>query len=253
MKKLLCVTIALLCTATMQAQEEEKDVTKFLGIPVDGYKPAMIEKLKAKGFTPAIAGKDVLEGEFNGTDVLLLINTNNYKVCGITLIDKYILDESAIKIRFNRLCEQFENNPKYIPNTEPDKEQTIPDDEHLSYEMGVNNKRYAAFYSQLPDSVTKEQALGYLTGPIGEVSPEKMLERASILRKCYMAAQNKRVGFMLKNLLENIASICFTRMNIIKPTAKICNNSLTENTPGRHVRNRIAARCFISSKITENL
>ena len=49
MKKLLCVTIALLCTATMQAQEEEKDVTKFLGIPVDGYKPAMIEKLKAKG------------------------------------------------------------------------------------------------------------------------------------------------------------------------------------------------------------
>ena len=41
MKKLLCVTIALLCTATMQAQEEEKDVTKFLGIPVDGYKPAM--------------------------------------------------------------------------------------------------------------------------------------------------------------------------------------------------------------------
>ena len=50
MKKLLCVTIALLCTATMQAQEEEKDVTKFLGIPVDGYKPAMIEKLKAKGF-----------------------------------------------------------------------------------------------------------------------------------------------------------------------------------------------------------
>lgn len=92
MKKLLCVTIALLYAAAMQAQEEEKDVTKFLGIPVDGYKPAMIEKLKAKGFTPAIAGKDVLEGEFNGTDVLLLINTNNYKVCGITLIDKYILD-----------------------------------------------------------------------------------------------------------------------------------------------------------------
>ena len=254
MKKLLCVTIALLYAAAMQAQEEEKDVTKFLGIPVDGYKPAMIEKLKAKGFTPAIAGKDVLEGEFNGTDVLLLINTNNYKVCGITLIDKYILDESAIKIRFNRLCEQFENNPKYIPNTEPDKEQTIPDDEHLSYEMGVNNKRYAAFYSQLPDSVTKEQALGYLTGPIGEVSPEKMLERASILRKCIWQLKINVLGLCsLKNLLENIASICFTRMNIIKPTAKICNNSQTENTSGRHVRNRMAARCFISSKITENL
>ena len=50
MKKLLCAIITLLCAATMQAQEEEKDVTKILGIPVDGYKPAMIEKLKAKGF-----------------------------------------------------------------------------------------------------------------------------------------------------------------------------------------------------------
>lgn len=215
MKKLLCVTIALLCTATMQAQEEEKDVTKFLGIPVDGYKPAMIEKLKAKGFTPAIAGKDVLEGEFNGTDVLLLINTNNYKVCGITLIDKYILDESAIKIRFNRLCEQFENNPKYIPNTEPDKEQTIPDDEHLSYEMAVNNKGYAAFYSQVPDSVTKEQALGYLTGPIedmtgpiGELSPEKVVEHYSNLQKCAMAFENKTVGFMIHEESAGKYRIC---------------------------------------------
>lgn len=197
MKKLLCAIIALLYAATMQAQEEEKDVTKFLGIPVDGYKPAMIEKLKAKGFTPVLAGEDLLEGEFNGTDVYVNIMTNNLKVWQIMLRDKYTLDESTIKIRFNRLCEQFENNPKYIPRTKPNKEQTIPDDEHLSYEMAVNNKGYAAFYSQVPDSVTKEQALGYLTGPIEEVSPEKMLERASILRKCYMAAQNKRVGFML--------------------------------------------------------
>ena len=208
MKKFLCAIIALLCAATMQAQEEEKDVTKFLGIPVDGYKPAMIEKLKAKGFTSTTWDKNVLEGEFNGTDVLLSIATNNYKVCGITLIDKYTLDESAIKIRFNRLCEQFENNPKYIPHTRPDKEQTIPDDEHLSYEMTVNGKRYAAFYSQLPDSVTKEQALGYLTGPIGEVSPEKMLEHASILTKCYMAFENKRVGFMLSEESAGKYRIC---------------------------------------------
>ena len=70
MKKLLCVTIALLCTAVLQAQEEEKDVTKFLGIPVDGYKPAMIEKLKAKGFTRSTWDKDALEGEFNGTQCI---------------------------------------------------------------------------------------------------------------------------------------------------------------------------------------
>lgn len=207
MKKLLCVTIALLCTATMQAQEEEKDVTKFLGIPVDGYKPAMIEKLKAKGFR-SIPNADLLEGEFNGTDVLLSIVTNNNKVWRIMLTDKnFTRNVTDIKIRFNQLCKQFENNPKYIRankfdsivlgRPELEEEPTIPDNEDLSFEITLKDKRYEAAYYQLPDSVTKEQALGYLTGPIGEVSPEKMLERASILRKCYMAAQNKRVGFML--------------------------------------------------------
>ena len=62
MKKLLCAAIALLFAAAMQAQEEEKDITKFLGIPVEGNKPAMIKKLKAKGFTRSIWDKDVLEG-----------------------------------------------------------------------------------------------------------------------------------------------------------------------------------------------
>ena len=147
MKKLLCVTIALLCTATMQAQEEEKDVTKFLGIQVDGYKPAMIEKLKAKGFTSTTWDKDVLEGEFNGTEVLVSVWTNNNKVYRIYLIDKYKLNETDIKIRFNNLCRQFGNNPKYMPIT--DKELTIPDDEDISYEMTVKNKSYDARFYQI--------------------------------------------------------------------------------------------------------
>lgn len=195
MKKLLCAIITLLCAATMQAQEEEKDVTKFLGIPVDGYKPAMIEKLKAKGFTPTIADKDVLEGEFNGTEVLIFVVTDNNKVWRIMLADKNTTDsETSIKIRFNRLCEQFENNPKYISGT--DKEQTIPDDEHLSYEITVNDKRYEAVYFQLPDSVTKEQVLGSPKGPIGEESLEKILEHTTILKKC-LGASNKSVWFMI--------------------------------------------------------
>ena len=73
MKRFLCAAIALVCAVTLQAQEEEKDVTKFLGIPVDGYKPAMIEKLKAKGFTPTSEDKEILEGEFNGTDVYVFV------------------------------------------------------------------------------------------------------------------------------------------------------------------------------------
>ncbi|MBV4293628.1 hypothetical protein [Alistipes shahii] len=150
MKKLLCVTIALLCTATMQAQDEKAGVTKFLGIPVDGYKPAMIEKLKAKGFTPSIADKDVLEGEFNGVDVHVYIATNNNKVWRIMLADQNTCGETDIKIRFNRLCRQFENNPRYTSMTD---EQIIPDDEDISYEITVNDKRYEAGFYQTPDSI----------------------------------------------------------------------------------------------------
>ncbi len=190
MKKLLCVTIALLCTATMQAQDEKAGVTKFLGIPVDGYKPAMIEKLKAKGFTPSIAGKDVLEGEFNGVDVHVYIATNNNKVWRIMLADQNTCGETDIKIRFNRLCRQFENNPRYTSMTD---EQIIPDDEDISYEITVNDKRYEAGFYQTPDSIaiyneSKKSLLSKYTqeqldNPTEEISPENS-ERRPIIRKC---------------------------------------------------------------------
>lgn len=146
MKKLLCVAIALVCAATLQAQEEEKDVTKFLGIPVDGYKPAMIEKLKAKGFR-SIPNTDMLEGEFNGTDVYVYVGTNNNKVYRIMVADKNNRGETDIKIRFNKLCRQFENNPRYRSFSE---DQTIPEDEDISYEMSVHDKRYEASFYQKP-------------------------------------------------------------------------------------------------------
>lgn len=147
MKKFLCVAIAFVCTTALQAQETEKDVTEFLGIPVDGYKPAMIEKLKAKGFTSTTWDKDVLEGEFNGTDVHVYVVTNNNKVYRIMLADKAPRGETDIRIRFNLLCRQFENNPRYTSLSE---DQTIPEDEDFAYEMAVHNKRYEAIFYQKP-------------------------------------------------------------------------------------------------------
>ena len=143
MKNLLTVVMLFVFSTALYAQ---KDVTKFLGIPVDGTKTAMIQKLKAKGFTPSTWDKNILEGEFNGFDVNVHIVTNNNKVWRIMLADKITQDETGIKIRFNELCRQLENKKKYKSMT--DKEQTIPDDEDLSYEMTVNNKRYEAVYYQ---------------------------------------------------------------------------------------------------------
>ena len=62
MKKLLFAAMMMLFATTANAQ---KDITKFLGIPIDGTKAEMIQKLKAKGFTSKAYDSEILEGEFN--------------------------------------------------------------------------------------------------------------------------------------------------------------------------------------------
>lgn len=140
--RILTFVTALMLGLACAAQERE--VTKFLGIPVDGFKSEMIQKLKEKGFTPTESDKDVLEGEFNGHDVRVYAVTNNRKVYRIHLADKNNIDEADIKIRFNNLVSQFEKSRKYKFYSS----QRIADDEDISYEMSVHKKRYQAVFYQ---------------------------------------------------------------------------------------------------------
>ena len=155
MRKFLTLLAMIAISASVFAQ---KEVTKFMGIPVDGSPTEMIKKLKAKGFTTdekfmqAIKlggvdwdGPEVLTGRFNGEKVLLGLLVEQNKVWRICLSDKDTRDETQIKRRFNTLVRQFENNDKYVPYF---KEQTIADDEDISYQMTVNKKRYDAYFLQ---------------------------------------------------------------------------------------------------------
>ena len=138
--------IAMMISFSSFAQN--KDVTKFLGIPVDGIKTEMKQKLIAKGFVPKKMGDlEWLEGEFNGRNVNVYICTNNNKVYRIMLADKNTVDEAQIKIHFNNLVKQFENNKRYYAFGD----YSLSDEEDISYEMIVHNKIYAAYYSQNPD------------------------------------------------------------------------------------------------------
>lgn len=146
MKRLLFIVLAMIATITSFAQQ--KDVTSFLGIPVDGTVLSMKQKLVSKGFVPKKVGTiEFLEGEFNGTDVRVYIVTNNNKVYRIMVADNNTVDEAQIKIRFNNLVSQFENNKRYFPL---DK-YTLSDEEDISYEMTVNKKNYDAVFYQFPD------------------------------------------------------------------------------------------------------
>lgn len=185
----------------------QQDVTKFLGIPVDGSKSEMIHLKKAKGYTSSPLDKDVLVGEFNGADVNIHVVTNNNKVYRIMICDVNNIDERAIQIRFNRLCEQFVNNSKY--SSLPLEEYMIPDDEDISYEITVHKKRYEAVFYQKTDETfmakqieaafpqyTKEQ----LANPSEEL-------RAEIVNFVTQYISKKAVWFMIN---ERLGKYCIT-------------------------------------------
>ena len=176
MRKFLTLLAMIAISASVFAQ---KEVTKFMGIPVDGSPTEMIKKLKAKGFTTdedAMQvvkrglidwdGPEVLTGRFNGERVRVYIEVETNKVWRICLRDKNTRDETQIKIRFNTLVRQFEGNGKYVPYVD---EQTIADDEDISYQMTVNKKQYqAGFVQKGEDGTVDEKRFVWFT--IGERS-----------------------------------------------------------------------------------
>ena len=139
MKKIIGLFFAVLFSAGLYAQE---GVIKFLGIPVDGTKQEMIQKLKSKGFTYN-QQKGVLEGEFNGEQVSIQVQTQNNKVWRLRIFDTEPRSKGQIKIRFNKLVGQFENNSKYTPAK---KYQTISENEDILREIGINDKQYQAVF-----------------------------------------------------------------------------------------------------------
>ena len=188
----------------------QKDVTQFLGIPVDGNKSEMIEKLKSKGFTISPNDKDVLVGQFNGTSVNIHIVTNNNKVCRIMVADVNYSNEIDTKIRFNNLLQQFKMNEKYMTVSLTPEKYIIPDDEKISYEMLVNKKRYEAAFYQMPikidtvslaEKIKSKLASKYteeqLSNPTEELQKEMITIGLSFMLEIY---SKKSVWFMINEL-----------------------------------------------------
>lgn len=209
-KKLIKILPTLMLLLFSVVSYAQKDVTQFLSIPVDGYKPEMILKLKDKGFTISPNNKDVLVGQFNGSDVNIFIQTNNNKVCRIMVTEVNTWNATDIKIKFNNLLQQFKKNEKYMTASLTPQEYIIPDDEDISYEMLVKKKRYeAAFYqtpikidtvsiaekirSKLASKYTKEQ----LSNPTEELQKEMLTTGLPFMLEIF---SKKSVWFMINEL-----------------------------------------------------
>ena len=145
MKRLLSFVIGILIMCSTVFGQSESTL-KFLGIPVDGSKSEMVEALKAKGFEYDLES-DFLIGDFNGKESEIGIVENHGKVYRVVVFDANTYDAGEIRIRFNNLIHQFENNDKYfyiVPNN------PIPEDEDIHYEILVNKKQYIAEFIYNP-------------------------------------------------------------------------------------------------------
>lgn len=149
MKRFFMCAAFLIMSLSGNAQE---DVTRFLGIPVDGSKAEVERQLLSKGFVWS-ADRRMLAGEFNGEKVYINVQTDNNKVWRIAVIEEALRDEAQIRIRFNNLCRQFEKNERYRSAAENCH---ISENEDISYNITVKNKQYEAVYYQVPPVLSKE-------------------------------------------------------------------------------------------------
>lgn len=178
------ITILFCLVLSIVAYGQEKDVTRFLNIPIEGEKSEMFEKIKAKGFkVTKFAGDKILTGKFNGQDVYVDVAADkNDEVYRVIVADKTSCNERSVRIKFNNLCYQFSENSKYLSAT---KNWAISEDDDISYELRVGKKTYQAVFFQKPSEigdsiiwsrVTYRYALNKLHGVYGEQSEEEELQ-----------------------------------------------------------------------------
>lgn len=198
LKIVLWFIILLILPISSYAQ---KDVTQFLDISVDGFKPEIIQKLKSKGFTFNQNKEDILNGEFNGTDVHIVIATNNNKVWRVAVFDDNYTDETNIKIRFNNLIQQFVNNKRYSKVADSTiAKYTIPKSEKINYEIAVNKKRYEAVFYQKSvkhDSLIKEKEILLAKDKLNEKETETLVDLIVESAKESVNSLYKQVWFMI--------------------------------------------------------
>ena len=134
--------IIFLAFVSVVASSQDAGALKFLGIPIDGTEAQFASKLKGKGFTYSSVYESY-KGQFNGKNVDVYIHTNHNLVDRVYVAFPYTSEE-GIRVEYDRLLSQFKENGKYMDLS---MNEEIPEDDDISYEISVKNKRYQASFS----------------------------------------------------------------------------------------------------------
>ncbi len=186
MKKIILIT--LLSLFSVMCYGQNSGALKFLGIPIDGTEAQFAAKLKSKGFTYSSVSES-FKGQFNGKPVDVYIHTNH------NLVDRVYVafpttSEEGIKVEFNRLLSQFNNNSKYLDLAMNEK---IPDEDDISYEITVNNKRYQASFTYYdPDRDQYAFIEAFIDCFSGFFTPEQLGKMKEYAKKALDVPENQK-------------------------------------------------------------
>lgn len=214
MKK-IAATLFLVYSCLIAIAQNSNTLT-FLGIPVDGSEQAMKNKLKQKGFKEKY-GYDCLTGQFNGETVDVYIHTNHQIVDRIYVAFRPTT-EHEIRIMFNRLLTQFQNNNKYsgfYGNTE------ISMNEDISNEILVNHKRYEANFRYInPDLDVSEAEIieRFFTALSSTLSEEQATKIRTQLTAFFNSSEEER-----ESMLSIITGEVTNNSKIIEENADFLN------------------------------
>lgn len=155
--------IALLVFLPILCFGQNSGALKFLGIPIDGTEAQFAAKLKSKGFRYN-AVSEGYQGQFNGKSVNVYLHTNHNLVDRVYVSFPY-MNEDGIRAEYNQLLSQFKDNAKYMDLV---MNEEIPQDDDISYEISVKNKRYQASFSYFDPDRDKLSFMNALLSGLSE-------------------------------------------------------------------------------------
>lgn len=213
MKKAFLITFVALITSICFGQNN--GALKFLGIPIDGTEAQFTTKLKSKGFTyDSLYGS--YKGQFNGKPVKVYIHTNH------NLVDRVYVafpstSEESIRIEYNRLLGQFKKNSKYL---DLGFNEEIPEDDDISYEISVKNKRYQASFSYFDPDRDKISFMNALLDKFSDFFTKEQLATLKKYIENAISVPEEQREAMQEQMLSDIQSLGLGQTDNSKPDSE---------------------------------
>ena len=199
MKKTVLITLLAFIAIACFGQNDNSGPIKFLGIPIDGTESQFAGKLKNKGFSYNYRTQSY-EGQFNGSSVNVLIHCNHDVVDRIFVAFPY-KNETEIRIEFNNLIHQFNDNMKYLDLSLNDE---ISEDDRIGHNIFIEKKRYQASFYYFDNSRDSLEIMNAMADCLSDYISEDLLEAYRKEMEQFVEASEDQQNEIIKQTIDDI-------------------------------------------------